>query len=128
MQDEKAILRRAEEIIDARAAEMAAFSDWLAEHPELSGEEYESSRLMAEKLRGEGFEVEYPFCGIPTAFMAKKSFGAKKPAVAIMAEYDALPASATAAGTTCTARCRSTRGSRSARLWPARGSAASCAS
>ena len=88
MQDEKAILRRAEEIIDARAAEMAAFSDWLAEHPELSGEEYESSRLMAEKLRGEGFEVEYPFCGIPTAFMAKKSFGAKKPAVAIMAEYD----------------------------------------
>ena len=91
MQDEKAILRRAEEIIDARAAEMAAFSDWLAEHPELSGEEYESSRLMAEKLRGEGFEVEYPFCGIPTAFMAKKSFGAKKPAVAIMAEYDALP-------------------------------------
>ena len=81
MQDEKAILRRAEEIIDARAAEMAAFSDWLAEHPELSGEEYESSRLMAEKLRGEGFEVEYPFCGIPTAFMAKKSFGAKKPAL-----------------------------------------------
>lgn len=91
MQDEKTILRRAEEFIDARAAEMAAFSDWLAEHPELSGEEYESSRLMAEKLRGEGFEVEYPFCGIPTAFMAKKSFGAKKPAVAIMAEYDALP-------------------------------------
>ena len=86
MQDEKAILRRAEEIIDARAAEMAAFSDWLAEHPELSGEEYESSRLMAEKLRGEGFEVEYPFCGIPTAFMAKKSFGAKKPRGAIMAE------------------------------------------
>ena len=107
MQDEKAILRRAEEIIDARAAEMAAFSDWLAEHPELSGEEYESSRLMAEKLRGEGFEVEYPFCGIPTAFMAKKS---------------------TAAGTTCTARCRSTRGSRSARQWQERGSAASCAS
>ncbi len=91
MQNRESVTKKACDYIDAHAAEAAEFSDYLAEHPELSGEEYESSRLMAEKLRQAGFSVEYPFCGFPTAFMAVKSNGAHRPVVAIMAEYDALP-------------------------------------
>ena len=73
---------------------MAAFSDYLAAHPELSQEEYESSRMMAEKLIDAKFSVEYPYLGLPTAFKAVKRSSddaQKKPVVAIMAEYDALP-------------------------------------
>lgn len=89
--EKEAIFNRAQEYISEKAKEMAEFSDYLAAHPELSEEEYETSRMMAEKLRSSGFDVEYPFCGIPTAFMARKRNGADKPVVAVMVEYDALP-------------------------------------
>ena len=68
----KEIFGKAQSHITERAGEMVAFSDYLAAHPELSEAEYETSRLMTEKLRAAGFEVEYPYLGLPTAFMAKK--------------------------------------------------------
>ena len=55
--------------LSQKRAEMTAFSDYLAAHPELSQEEYESSRLMAEKLISAGFTVEYPY------LRAKKTCG-----------------------------------------------------
>lgn len=79
-----------ERFLDERAGEMGAFSDFLGRHPELPAKEYESSRLFVETLRKEGFEVEFPFLGIETAFMAKKRRG-KGGIVAFLAEYDALP-------------------------------------
>lgn len=87
----KEIFGKAQSHITERAGEMVAFSDYLAAHPELSEAEYETSRLMTEKLRAAGFEVEYPYLGLPTAFMAKKKNGADRPVVAVMVEYDALP-------------------------------------
>lgn len=63
----------------------------LADHPETSGEEYESSRKIVKLLRTEGFEVEYPFYGFDTAFFAKKGNQGHKFKIALMAEYDALP-------------------------------------
>ena len=54
----KEIFGKAQSHITERAGEMAAFSDYLAAHPELSEAEYETSRLMTEKLRAAGFEVE----------------------------------------------------------------------
>ncbi len=89
--EKDAIFGKAQEYINKKAKEMEEFSDYLAAHPELSEEEYETSRMMVEKLRAAGFDAEYPFCGIPTAFMAKKKNGADKPVVAVMVEYDALP-------------------------------------
>ena len=91
MSDRNAIFKKTEDYITDRNTEMVAFSDYLAAHPELSEAEYETSRLMTEKLRAAGFEVEYPYLGLPTAFMAKKKNGADKPVVAVMVEYDALP-------------------------------------
>lgn len=51
-------------------AEMAAFNDNLADHPEVSGEEYETSRKIVRLLRGKGYTVHYPYAGMPTAFHA----------------------------------------------------------
>lgn len=68
-----------------------ALNDDLADHPELSGEEYESSRKIVELLRRKGFDVEYPFAGLPTSFKATYGRNDHKYKVAIMTEYDALP-------------------------------------
>ncbi len=68
-----------------------ALNEHLAANPELSGEEFESSKKIVGMLRDEGFDVEYPFAGLPTAFKAvygKKNHNKK---MAIMLEYDALP-------------------------------------
>lgn len=91
MRDYETIIRIIQNYIDSHASEITAFSDYLAAHPELPGEEYNTSKLMVEKLRQNGFDIEYPFCGISTAYLAKKSQGSNKPVVAIMVEYDALP-------------------------------------
>lgn len=91
MTDRKRYFDKTAEYITDKAAEMVEFSDYLAENPELPGEEYETSRLMVEKLKKAGFDVEYPFCGLPTAFLGRKSVGSGGPVVAILVEYDALP-------------------------------------
>lgn len=91
MRDYETIIRIIQNYIDSHASEITAFSDYLAANPELPGEEYNTSKLMVEKLRQNGFDIEYPFCGISTAYLAKKSQGSNKPVVAIMVEYDALP-------------------------------------
>jgi len=80
--------------IDLKSGEIIELNDYLYEHPELSEQEYETSRIFAEKLKSYGFDVEYPFMGLPTAFMAKKrgnNVSEELPRVILMAEYDALP-------------------------------------
>jgi len=79
-----------ENFLDGRAEEIVALSDRLGKNPEVSGKEFESSRILAETLAKGGFEVELPFMGIETAFMAKKKCGPGG-VVALLAEYDALP-------------------------------------
>ncbi len=64
-------------------------NQYLATHPELGNQEFETSRRMAQFLEEAGLEVEYPFAGLPTAF--RGSAGTQGPLVAIMAEEDALP-------------------------------------
>lgn len=84
---------------DAKSRANAAFakseqdlreiSQWLYENPETPMEEYESSKRLANFLGSNGFEVNYPAYGMPTAFEA--NVGATGPRVVICAEYDALP-------------------------------------
>ena len=64
-------------------------SDDIAAHPELSGEEFRTAEIFCGWLKDEGFVVEMPYCGMETAFIAKKGSG--KPRVAILVETDALP-------------------------------------
>lgn len=51
---------------------MMVFSDSLVNDSEIFGEKYESSRMMAEKLRA-SFKVGYSYVDISTAFRRKKS-------------------------------------------------------
>lgn len=57
--------------------------------PEMGFEERQASVWLARYLEGQGFRVERPFCGLETAFRA--SYGKGQPAIALLAEYDALP-------------------------------------
>lgn len=76
--------------IDRIAPEIITHSDDLADHPELSGAEYESSKKIVKILKKYGYEVKYPFVDIPTAFKGSLK-GQGKQKVAFLAEYDALP-------------------------------------
>ncbi len=81
--------------LDGRFAEYAALSKQIWDFAELGYMEEKSSLLLQEQLRKEGFAVTAGVAGIPTAFVA--TYGAGKPTVGILAEYDALPGLATEA-------------------------------
>lgn len=57
---------------------------------EIGSTEVKSSALLIDLLRANGFAIESPYKGIPTAFRAEKRVGSGKPTVAFLAEYDAL--------------------------------------
>lgn len=57
---------------------------------EIGSAEVKSSALLTDILRANGFAIESPYLGIPTAFRAEKRVGSAKPTVAFLAEYDAL--------------------------------------
>ncbi len=63
-------------------------ADKIWDYAELSLQEMKSAALYCKALDREGFAVERGICGIPTAFSA--SYGAGRPAIGILAEYDAL--------------------------------------
>lgn len=72
-------------------AELALLSDDIADNPEESGAEYETSRKMVCLLKDKGFDAEYPFAGLETAFKAFCGHNNHKYKIAVLAEYDALP-------------------------------------
>lgn len=78
------------QLTDEMMPEFQAVREYIFEHPELGDQEFVSSQYLVDQMRGYGFEVTYPYCGLATAFRAelKNGEGAK---VCFMAEYDALP-------------------------------------
>lgn len=81
----------------ALRTEFESVSDFIFNHPELGGEEFESAKYLGEYMEKHGFEVSFPYSDLPTAFIA--SFGDDKgPTIAFLAEYDGLPGYATASG------------------------------
>ena len=77
--------------IEANQAELTALNDDIADHPEISGEEYETSKKIVTLLEKHGYQTEYPFAGLDTAFKAIYGANNHKYKIAIMTEYDALP-------------------------------------
>jgi amidohydrolase len=75
--------------IDSRKDEIVHLSHQIHEHPEPKFEEHFACDLLTKAIRTMGLEVEAGTGGLPTAFRAE--FGASGPAIAILAEYDALP-------------------------------------
>jgi len=70
--------------------EITAVSDYIFNNPELGDSEFLSSKYLVNLLKENGFEVEYPYLEIATAFKAE--FGDNSgPNIAFLPEYDALP-------------------------------------
>jgi len=65
----KQLKERIFQTIEHLSPEAIECSDYLADHPELSGIEYKSSKKIVNILKKYGFKVEMPFTGIQTAFM-----------------------------------------------------------
>ncbi|MDR1649657.1 MAG: M20 family metallopeptidase, partial [Synergistaceae bacterium] len=88
-------MERYKERIDRIVSEeLGTFVDMalaIAANPELGGEEFKTSAMLAEALRSRGWAVETPYAGLPTAFNAVAPHRGAGPVLSLMAEYDALP-------------------------------------
>lgn len=83
------IKKRIDEAVEHEVGKFVDLAVRIAEHPELGHQEHETSRLLVDALKSHGWEVEYPYFGLATAFNARHGSG--KPVVSFCAEYDALP-------------------------------------
>jgi len=80
------------EAIDRRAAELIEIADWIHAHPEIGHQEVEAAKRLSGLLTSAGIPVEMGTAGMATAFKAELGGkSSKRPRVAILAEYDALP-------------------------------------
>ena len=59
--------------------DMVQLARTLHDHPELSGEEHASSRLVAKTLTAAGFTVEFGTGGMNTAFVARLELAGPPP-------------------------------------------------
>jgi len=91
-------------VFDRIDSHMGELSDWnqiIWHYAEPALREYKSAAWYVDRLRREGFEVEAGSGGMPTAFSATWSNGAKSgdPVIGAYAEYDAVPGNCQAAST-----------------------------
>lgn len=68
---------------------MVALRQHLHAHPELGYEEFETSRLVADKLRGWGYEVHHGLAGTGVVATLRKGRGGR--VIGLRADMDALP-------------------------------------
>ncbi len=75
--------------IDARRHQLSELSLKIHSNPELGFQEVKAAAWLTRYLEENGFSTQQGICELPTAF--RGSYGQGKPAIAILAEYDALP-------------------------------------
>lgn len=75
--------------VDRLRAKLVELSQRIHANPELGFQEHKAMAWVTELLEGSGFRVERGLGEMPTAFLA--AWGQGHPAVAFLAEYDALP-------------------------------------
>ncbi|MBN1366723.1 MAG: M20 family metallopeptidase [Dehalococcoidales bacterium] len=75
--------------IEARSKELSELCLKIHANPELGMHEEKAAAWLTKYLETNGFKVERGICDMPTAFRAV--YGKDRPAVAFLAEYDALP-------------------------------------
>ena len=75
--------------IDTRHHQLSELSLKIHSNPELAFQEVKAATWLTQYLEENGFSIERGICELPTAF--RGSYGQGKPAIAILAEYDALP-------------------------------------
>jgi len=77
--------------IDDQSETLREISLYLKENPELSWEERLAAAKLTAYLEAQGFTVERAIGHTETAFRATRDSGRPGPAIAFLAEYDALP-------------------------------------
>ncbi|MGD9393549.1 MAG: M20 family metallopeptidase [Dehalococcoidia bacterium] len=87
--DTKALKDSVIKELEAHRRQLSDLSLEIHDNPELGFKEVKASKLLTQYLEKSGFSVELGICQLDTAFRA--SYGQGKPAIAILAEYDALP-------------------------------------
>ena len=89
--------------IDSRRHELGELSLKIHANPELGFQEVKAAAWLTQYLEENGFSMERGICELPTAF--RGSYGAGKPVITILAEYDALPGLGHACGHNIIATC-----------------------
>jgi len=75
--------------VEAHRRQLGELTLAIHDNPELGFEEVKAAARLTKYLEENGFSLERGICKLPTAF--RGSYGKNKPAIAILAEYDALP-------------------------------------
>ncbi len=75
--------------IDQRRKQLGELSWNIHANPELGFGEVKAVAWLTQHLQENGFSITEGIAGLPTAFSA--GYGERKPVIAILAEYDALP-------------------------------------
>ena len=83
--------------VDRLGDELESLSHRIHDNPELGYHEVKASAWLTEFLADQGFKVERGVAGVDTAFRATIETG-DGPTIAILCEYDALPAIGHACG------------------------------
>jgi len=91
------------EEIEAHRDQLRELSLKIHSTPELGFHEVKAVAWLSQYLAENGFSVEKGICGLKTAF--RGSYGKGKPAIALLAEYDALPKLGHACGHNLIAGC-----------------------
>jgi len=76
-------------VVGAHHHLLTELSQRIHANPELGFQEVQAVAWLTHYLEENGFSIEHGICELPTAF--RGSYGQGKPAIAILAEYDALP-------------------------------------
>lgn len=92
-------------VIDGLKNELITLSHNIHANPEISFTEHKSAEFIVNTLKSHGFEVEFPYAGLDTAFKATKKGKGTGPKIAFLAEYDALPEIGHACGHNVIATC-----------------------
>ncbi len=77
--------------IDLLSPELIRIGKFLHKNPELAFKEFKAVEVLTDALRKNGFKIKKGVAGLPTAFIATYPSMVSSPAIAFLAEYDALP-------------------------------------
>lgn len=99
-------LKQVKQAVERNMEEAEALARDIWAYAELPYCEEKSAGALCEALKREGFTVEAPVAGIPTCFIATFSCGSGKPAVGLLAEFDALDGLSQRAAVRCRSRWR----------------------
>ncbi len=75
--------------VDKHSAELGELCLKIHSNPELGLHENQAAEWLTGHLKKNGFAIERGICDMPTSFRA--TYGKGRPAIAFLAEYDALP-------------------------------------